>query len=135
MRRSKANVFHDIYNQPYDNNTRVKLYNSSKCKCFTLSFQYIFFVFLQTYTYFNFVNIVRIPFYLFHLIIYLFVIPASVQMIQRMSLLKRLKVHFGCVNSICWNDTGNLILSGSDDQRLVLTNAYNYQVNFKINNN
>lgn len=49
-------------------------------------------------------------------------------MIQRMSLLKRLKVHDGCVNSICWNSTGDLILSGSDDQHLVLTNAYTYQV-------
>lgn len=53
---------------------------------------------------------------------------ASLQMIQRMSLLKRLKVHDGCVNSICWNSTGDLILSGSDDQHLVLTNAYTYQV-------
>ncbi|XP_028046560.1 DDB1- and CUL4-associated factor 6 isoform X3 [Monomorium pharaonis] len=47
---------------------------------------------------------------------------------QRMSLLKRLKVHNGCVNSICWNSNGELILSGSDDQHLVLTNAHNYEV-------
>ncbi|XP_063985087.1 DDB1- and CUL4-associated factor 6-like isoform X2 [Diachasmimorpha longicaudata] len=53
---------------------------------------------------------------------------ASLQLIQRMSLVKRLKVHHGCVNSICWNHTGDLILSGSDDQHLVLTNAYNYKV-------
>ncbi|XP_015119390.1 DDB1- and CUL4-associated factor 6 [Diachasma alloeum] len=53
---------------------------------------------------------------------------ASLQLIQRMSLLKRLKVHNGCVNSICWNSTGDLILSGSDDQHLVLTNTYNYKV-------
>ncbi|XP_008208996.1 DDB1- and CUL4-associated factor 6 isoform X4 [Nasonia vitripennis] len=83
MRRNKPNVFHDIYNQPYSNDTRIKLYNSSK---------------------------------------------SSLQLIQRMSLLKRLNVHYGCVNSICWNNTGDLILSGSDDQHLVLTNAYNYQV-------
>ncbi|XP_011502707.1 PREDICTED: DDB1- and CUL4-associated factor 6-like isoform X2 [Ceratosolen solmsi marchali] len=83
MRKCKANVFQDIYNQPYNNNTRIKLYNSSK---------------------------------------------SSLQLIQRMSLLKRLKVHHGCVNSICWNSSGDLILSGSDDQHLVLTNAYNYQV-------
>lgn len=49
-------------------------------------------------------------------------------MMQRMALLKRLKVHTGCVNSVCWNATGDLILSGSDDQHLVLTNAYNYEV-------
>lgn len=53
---------------------------------------------------------------------------ASLQLIQRMSLLKRLKVHNGCVNSICWNSSGELILSGSDDQHLVLTNAHNYEV-------
>ncbi|XP_011301763.1 DDB1- and CUL4-associated factor 6 isoform X2 [Fopius arisanus] len=53
---------------------------------------------------------------------------ASLQLIQRMSLLKRLKVHNGCVNSICWNSTGDLILSGSDDQHLVLTNTYNYKI-------
>lgn len=49
-----------------------------------------------------------------------------------MHLLKRLKVHYGCVNSICWNHTGDLILSGSDDQHLVLTNAFNYQVNLVL---
>lgn len=53
---------------------------------------------------------------------------ASLQLIQRMSLLKRLKVHNGCVNSICWNNSGELILSGSDDQHLVLTNAHKYEV-------
>ncbi|XP_033224955.1 DDB1- and CUL4-associated factor 6-like isoform X2 [Belonocnema kinseyi] len=83
MRRTKASIFHDIYNQPYDDCSRVKLYSSTK---------------------------------------------ASLQMMQRMSLLKRLKVHDGCVNSICWNNSGELILSGSDDQHLVLTNAYTYQV-------
>ncbi|KAL2728976.1 DDB1- and CUL4-associated factor 6-like isoform X1 [Vespula squamosa] len=83
MRKLRSSIFHDIYNQPYDDYSRHKLYSSSK---------------------------------------------ASLQLIQRMSLLKRLKVHNGCVNSICWNNTGDLILSGSDDQHLVLTNIYNYQV-------
>ncbi|XP_034937324.1 DDB1- and CUL4-associated factor 6-like isoform X2 [Chelonus insularis] len=83
MKRSKPSFFTDIYNQPYDYNTRVKLYSSSK---------------------------------------------ASLQLIQRMSLVKRLKLHRGCVNSICWNSTGRLILSGSDDQHLVLTDIYNHKV-------
>ncbi|XP_072756502.1 DDB1- and CUL4-associated factor 6 isoform X2 [Anoplolepis gracilipes] len=83
MRKMRTNIFHDIYYQPYDDCTRLKLYSSSK---------------------------------------------ASLQLIQRMSLLKRLKVHNGCVNSICWNDNGELILSGSDDQHLVLTNAHKYEV-------
>ncbi|KAH0951033.1 hypothetical protein HN011_010132 [Eciton burchellii] len=83
MKKMRANIFRDIYYQPYDDCTRLKFYSSSK---------------------------------------------ASLQLIQRMSLLKRLKVHNGCVNSICWNNSGELILSGSDDQHLVLTNAHNYEV-------
>ncbi|XP_061929661.1 DDB1- and CUL4-associated factor 6 isoform X2 [Apis cerana] len=83
MKKTRSNIFRDIYYQPYNDYTRMKLYSSSK---------------------------------------------ASLQMMQRMALLKRLKVHNGCVNSVCWNATGELILSGSDDQHLVLTNAYNYEV-------
>lgn len=83
MKKTRSNIFRDIYYQPYNDFTRLKLYSSSK---------------------------------------------ASLQMMQRMALLKRLKVHNGCVNSVCWNSTGELILSGSDDQHLVLTNAYNYEV-------
>ncbi|KAG8036412.1 hypothetical protein G9C98_003734 [Cotesia typhae] len=83
MKRTKSNFFNDLYNQPYDYNAKVKLYNSCK---------------------------------------------ASLELVQRMSLLKRLKVHNGCVNSICWNHNGEYILSGSDDQHLVLTNVYNYKV-------
>ncbi|XP_071562962.1 DDB1- and CUL4-associated factor 6 isoform X1 [Temnothorax nylanderi] len=83
MRKTRVSIFRDIYYQPYDDCTRLKLYSSSK---------------------------------------------ASLQLMQRMSLLKRLKVHNGCVNSICWNSNGELILSGSDDQHLVLTNAHNYEV-------
>ncbi|XP_044594163.1 DDB1- and CUL4-associated factor 6-like isoform X1 [Cotesia glomerata] len=83
MKRTKSNFFNDLYNQPYDHNSKVKLYNSCK---------------------------------------------ASLELVQRMSLLKRLKVHNGCVNSICWNHNGEYILSGSDDQHLVLTNVYNYKV-------
>ncbi|KAF7286479.1 DDB1- and CUL4-associated factor 6-like isoform X2 [Rhynchophorus ferrugineus] len=49
-------------------------------------------------------------------------------LVQRLSLIKRLQVHRGCVNTICWNEKGSLILSGSDDQHLVITNAFNYKV-------
>lgn len=59
-------------------------------------------------------------------------VAASLQMMQRMALLKRLKVHNGCVNSVCWNATGDLILSGSDDQHLVITKAFNYKVSCRI---
>ncbi|KZC08979.1 DDB1- and CUL4-associated factor 6 [Dufourea novaeangliae] len=83
MKKSRPNIFRDIYYQPYNDCTRMNLYTSSK---------------------------------------------ASLQMMQRMALLKSLRVHRGCVNSVCWNATGDLILSGSDDQRLVLTNPYSYEV-------
>lgn len=32
------------------------------------------------------------------------------------------------VNTICWNDTGEYILSGSDDDKLVITNPYSRKV-------
>lgn len=49
-------------------------------------------------------------------------------LLQRLGLLKKLQIHHGCVNTICWNDTGEYILSGSDDQCLVITNGHNYNV-------
>ncbi|KAJ8954049.1 hypothetical protein NQ318_004353 [Aromia moschata] len=49
-------------------------------------------------------------------------------LVRRLGLLKSLPVHKGCVNTICWNETGEYILSGSDDQHLVITNGYNYEV-------
>lgn len=35
------------------------------------------------------------------------------------------------VNTICWNDTGEYILSGSDDTFLVISNPYNKKVGHK----
>lgn len=37
------------------------------------------------------------------------------------NLMKKLPVHDGCVNTICWNKTGEYILSGSDDDNLCIT--------------
>lgn len=37
-------------------------------------------------------------------------------------------MHDGCVNTICWNDTGEYILSGSDDTKLVISNPYSRKV-------
>lgn len=37
-------------------------------------------------------------------------------------------MHDGCVNTICWNDTGEYILSGSDDTNLVISNPYSRKV-------
>ena len=44
-----------------------------------------------------------------------------------MRLLKRLDVHQGCVNTLSWNKKGTLLLSGSDDHKLVITNPFNYK--------
>lgn len=56
---------------------------------------------------------------------------SSLELIQRLKLNKRLAVHRGCVNSVQWNDSGGLLLSGSDDQHLVITNGHNYKVMWK----
>lgn len=41
--------------------------------------------------------------------------------LHQLNLMKRLPVHSGCVNTICWNKTGEYILSGSDDGNLCIT--------------
>ena len=51
----------------------------------------------------------------------------SREIIQRMRLLKRLDVHQGCVNTLSWNKRGTLLLSGSDDHKLIVTNPFNYK--------
>ncbi|XP_064465079.1 DDB1- and CUL4-associated factor 6-like isoform X2 [Ornithodoros turicata] len=48
--------------------------------------------------------------------------------VQKLSLQAKLPVHNGCVNTICWNDAGTLLLSGSDDQHLCITNGYSHEV-------
>uniref|UniRef100_A0A4W4EF31 Ddb1 and cul4 associated factor 6 n=1 Tax=Electrophorus electricus TaxID=8005 RepID=A0A4W4EF31_ELEEL len=50
------------------------------------------------------------------------------EFVQRLKLEAILNVHDGCVNTISWNDTGEYILSGSDDTNLVITNPYNRKV-------
>lgn len=40
---------------------------------------------------------------------------------KQMNLMKKLPIHEGCVNTICWNKTGEYILSGSDDGNLCIT--------------
>ncbi|XP_057533698.1 protein ALTERED SEED GERMINATION 2 isoform X2 [Amaranthus tricolor] len=39
-------------------------------------------------------------------------------MIRRLSLERELEGHTGCVNTIAWNSTGSLLISGSDDTRI-----------------
>ncbi|XP_061083042.1 DDB1- and CUL4-associated factor 6-like isoform X2 [Conger conger] len=54
------------------------------------------------------------------------------EFVQRLKLEATLNVHDGCVNTICWNDTGEYILSGSDDTSLVISNPYNRKVKATI---
>uniref|UniRef100_A0A3B3UV25 Ddb1 and cul4 associated factor 6 n=1 Tax=Poecilia latipinna TaxID=48699 RepID=A0A3B3UV25_9TELE len=54
------------------------------------------------------------------------------EFVQRLKLEATLNVHDGCVNTISWNDTGEYILSGSDDTFLVITNPYNKKVKKSI---
>ena len=39
------------------------------------------------------------------------------------------------MNTICWNDSGTHLLSGSDDQHLNITNPFNEQVFYNVLNN
>lgn len=55
----------------------------------------------------------------------------SLALTQRLKLDKELNVHKGCVNSIVWNEKGDKILSGSDDQKLILTNPFTSKVYVK----
>lgn len=40
-------------------------------------------------------------------------------------------MHKGCVNSIVWNESGDKILSGSDDQKLVISNPFTSKIYVK----
>lgn len=46
----------------------------------------------------------------------------SIVAIQKLKLSKQLKEHNGCVNSLDFNSTGDLIASGSDDLNICLWN-------------
>ncbi|XP_034866800.1 DDB1- and CUL4-associated factor 6 isoform X4 [Mirounga leonina] len=48
--------------------------------------------------------------------------------VQRIVVFTVLNVHDVCVNTICWNETGEYILSGSDDTKLVISNPYSRKV-------
>ncbi|CAF0917075.1 unnamed protein product [Didymodactylos carnosus] len=39
-----------------------------------------------------------------------------------------LHVHHGCVNTLCWNDRGTVILSGSDDQQLIVIDPFSHTI-------
>ncbi|RWS25917.1 nuclear receptor interaction protein-like protein [Leptotrombidium deliense] len=51
----------------------------------------------------------------------------SKSFVQRLCLQAALPVHKGCVNTISWNESGQWLLSGSDDQHLCITHAYTHK--------
>lgn len=48
----------------------------------------------------------------------------NLALLRKLKLEKKLTVHNGCVNTICWNESGEYLLSGSDDRRLVISNPF-----------
>ncbi|XP_030637609.1 DDB1- and CUL4-associated factor 6-like [Chanos chanos] len=57
------------------------------------------------------------------------------EFVQRLKLETTLNVHEGCVNTLCWNNTGEYLLSGSDDTNLVITNPYSRKVMLTVRSN
>ncbi|XP_055585735.1 DDB1- and CUL4-associated factor 6-like [Uranotaenia lowii] len=55
----------------------------------------------------------------------------SIDFIQRLDLWKSLKVHKGCVNTVFWSDDGQLLLSGSDDQHIVISSPFTGETLFQ----
>ncbi|CAL8103437.1 unnamed protein product [Calicophoron daubneyi] len=49
-------------------------------------------------------------------------IQGSLWAVTRLHLENKFKCHTGCVNALCFNSVGNLIASGSDDVKVVVTN-------------
>lgn len=55
----------------------------------------------------------------------------SLDFIRRLDLWKSLKVHKGCVNTVFWSDDGQLLLSGSDDQHIVVSDPFTGRTLYK----
>ncbi|CAF1184517.1 unnamed protein product [Rotaria sordida] len=51
---------------------------------------------------------------------------------RRLNIDYTLNIHRGCVNTIWWNEFGTTILSGSDDQNLIVTDPFTRQILTKI---
>ena len=49
-------------------------------------------------------------------------------LLQRMSKWHSLEIHRGCVNTISWDETGQYLLSGSDDHRLIITEPHSKKI-------
>lgn len=45
-------------------------------------------------------------------------------LVERLERTKRLEGHAGCVNTVGFSDDGEVVITGSDDQRIILWNCY-----------
>lgn len=49
-------------------------------------------------------------------------ISSSIYSVERMMLLHKLEKHYGCVNCLNFNKAGNLLVTGSDDLKVIVWN-------------
>jgi DDB1- and CUL4-associated factor 6 len=63
---------------------------------------------------------------------YLIKLKNSTSITKRLKLDRTLNSHRGCVNTICWNESGTSILSGSDDQCLIVTDPFTTEILAKV---
>ncbi|XP_057769193.1 uncharacterized protein LOC130989250 isoform X4 [Salvia miltiorrhiza] len=47
-------------------------------------------------------------------------LAASEDLVLRLDVLRKLDRHRGCVNTICFNEAGDILVSGSDDRKIIL---------------
>ncbi|GER42366.1 WD-repeat protein, partial [Striga asiatica] len=47
-------------------------------------------------------------------------LAASEDLVLRLDIVRKLDKHHGCVNTVGFNDTGDILISGSDDKRVIL---------------
>lgn len=55
----------------------------------------------------------------------------SLDYVQRLAQTSLLKVHKGCVNTVFWNKSGQLLLSGSDDLHFVFTDPFSGKIQLR----
>lgn len=59
-------------------------------------------------------------------------LKAASNFVERLDLEALLKRHAGCVNCIEWSSDGKLLASGSDDNRVIIWNAFEHKMKLDI---